>query len=301
MDCSIRASIWTRQETTLLLDLWEQETRRQNLDGTARNYKVHQRISQVLMAKGYCRTAMQVRERLKRLRREFRESRHCEYYDRVAAIMAFTRAAAAAANRADLAGVHDGAIDANSNAASPSDHRHLLGGACDDDDMVDSMKADDYSQTTSENEADYQDSRNGNLVIDGSVGTTNGTANGTSNGPANCTANGTGPSHEAESLLLQRRTVQLLSALVEVQRRSQKSTVCYQRQMLQHMGTLSSAMQTVAGALARACLYMPPGERADGACSPSYAAGLLEHDDLVESRDADTPSPRNYIKHEPSD
>ncbi|KAH7953905.1 hypothetical protein HPB49_014124 [Dermacentor silvarum] len=285
MDCSIRASIWTRQETTLLLDLWEQETRRQNLDGTARNYKVHQRISQVLMAKGYCRTAMQVRERLKRLRREFRESRHCEYYDRVAAIMAFTRAAAAAANRADLAGVHDGAIDANSNAASPNDHRHLLGGACDDDDMADSMKADDYSQTASENEAVFHQVASFSFAqLSVMV---------PKREPVHA--------HETESLLLQRRTVQLLSALVEVQRRSQKSTVCYQRQMLQHMGTLSSAMQTVAGALARACLYMPPGERVDGNCSPSYAAGLLDHDDLVESRDADTPSPRNYIKHEPSD
>nr|XP_037276378.1 uncharacterized protein LOC119169384 [Rhipicephalus microplus] len=269
MDCSIRASIWTRQETTLLLDLWEQETRRQNLDGTARNYKVHQRISQVLMAKGYCRSPMQVRERLKRLRREFRESRRCEYYDRVAAIMASTRAAA---NGADLVATHDGAMDATSNAASPNDHHHILGGACDDD-MVDSMKADDYSQTTSENETDYQDSRNG----------------------------GNGAIAEDESLLLQRRTVQLLSALVEGQRRAQKSTVCFQRQMLQHMHAMSGAMQTVAGALARACLYMPPGDRADGACSPSYAASLLEHDDLVESREADTPSPRNYVKHEPSD
>ncbi|KAL3229910.1 hypothetical protein MRX96_023532 [Rhipicephalus microplus] len=292
MDCSIRASIWTRQETTLLLDLWEQETRRQNLDGTARNYKVHQRISQVLMAKGYCRSPMQVRERLKRLRREFRESRRCEYYDRVAAIMASTRAAA---NGADLVAAHDGAIDATSNAASPNDHHHILGGACDDD-MVDSMKADDYSQTTSENETDYQDSRNG---IDGSNGR-NGNLVIDSNG-GGATTNGNGAIAEDESLLLQRRTVQLLSALVEGQRRAQKSTVCFQRQMLQHMHAMSGAMQTVAGALARACLYMPPGDRADGACSPSYAASLLEHDDLVESREADTPSPRNYVKHEPSD
>ncbi|KAH7969564.1 uncharacterized protein LOC119383517 [Rhipicephalus sanguineus] len=292
MDCSIRASIWTRQETTLLLDLWEQETRRQNLDGTARNYKVHQRISQVLMAKGYCRSPMQVRERLKRLRREYRESRRCEYYDRVAAIMASTRAAA---NGADLVAAHDGAIDATSNAASPNDHHHILGGACDDD-MVDSMKADDYSQTTSENETDYQDSRNG---IDGSGGR-NGNLVIDSNGGA-ATTNGNGSTPEDESLLLQRRTVQLLSALVEGQRRAQKSTVCFQRQMLQHMHAMSGAMQTVAGALARACLYMPPGDRADGACSPSYAASLLEHDDLIESREADTPSPRNYVKHEPSD
>ncbi|KAH6936177.1 hypothetical protein HPB50_014521 [Hyalomma asiaticum] len=291
MDCSIRASIWTRQETTLLLDLWEQETRRQNLDGTARNYKVHQRISQVLMAKGYCRSPMQVRERLKRLRREYRESRRCEYYDRVAAIMASTRAAA---NGADLVAAHDGAIDATSNAASPNDHHHILGGACDDD-MVDSMKADDYSQTTSENEADYQESRNG---IDGNGGRN---GNGVIGENGNATSNGNSPASEDESLLLQRRTVQLLSALVEGQRRAQKSTVCFQRQMLQHMHAMSGAMQTVAGALARACLYIPPGERADGVCSPSYAASLLEHDDLVESRDADTPSPRNYVKHEPSD
>ncbi|KAL1416065.1 hypothetical protein MTO96_006506 [Rhipicephalus appendiculatus] len=293
MDCSIRASIWTRQETTLLLDLWEQETRRQNLDGTARNYKVHQRISQVLMAKGYCRSPMQVRERLKRLRREFRESRRCEYYDRVAAIMASTRAAAA--NGADLVAAHDGALDATSNAASPNDHHHILGGACDDD-MVDSMKADDYSQTTSENDTDYQDSRNG---MDGSNGRNGNMVIDTNGGAA--TTNGNGAAPEDESLLLQRRTVQLLSALVEGQRRAQKSTVCFQRQMLQHMHAMSGAMQTVAGALARACLYIPPGDRADGTCSPSYAASLLEHDDLVESREADTPSPRNYVKHEPSD
>lgn len=279
MDCSIRASIWTRQETTLLLDLWEQETRRQNLDGTARNYKVHQRISQVLVAKGYCRSPMQVRERLKRLRREFRESRRCEYYDRVAAIMATK-----AETNGDVTVVgHDGGTDlvgANGDTPSPNDHNHHHHlGACDDE-MVDSMRAEDYSQTTSENEAEYHDSRNG------SVGGSNG--------------NGSSPP-EDESLLLQRRTVQLLSALVEGQRRAQKSTVCFQRQMLQHMHAMSGAMQTVAGALARACLYMPPGDRTDGACSPSYAASLLEHDDLVESRDADTPSPRNYMKHETSD
>ncbi|KAK8786324.1 hypothetical protein V5799_023901 [Amblyomma americanum] len=233
------------------------------------------------MAKGYCRSPMQVRERLKRLRREFRESRRCEYYDRVAAIMATK----AESNGDALVVAHDGGADlvgANGGTPSPNDHSHHHHhhlGACDDE-MVDSMKADDYSQTTSENEAEYQDSRNG------SVGGSNG--------------NGGSPS-EDESLLLQRRTVQLLSALVEGQRRAQKSTVCFQRQMLQHMHAMSGAMQTVAGALARACLYMPPGDRTDGACSPSYAASLLEHDDLVESRDADTPSPRNYMKHEPSE
>ncbi|KAH9373447.1 uncharacterized protein LOC144174225 [Haemaphysalis longicornis] len=285
MDCSIRASIWTRQETTLLLDLWEQETRRQNLDGTARNYKVHQRISQVLMAKGYCRSPMQVRERLKRLRREFRESRRCEYYDRVAAIMANK----AEANGDHVMG-HDGVADMGANGATPPPSDHHLSAACDDD-MVDSLKADDYSQTTSENEADYQDNhRNGSVGVGAPV-----------NGGGGGSSSSGSPLHQDESLLLQRRTVQLLSTLVEGQRRAQKSTVCFQRQMLQHMHSMAGAMQTVAGALARACLYMPPGERAEGACSPGYAASLLEHDDMAESRDGDTPSPRNYIKHEPSD
>ncbi|EEC17563.1 hypothetical protein IscW_ISCW011908 [Ixodes scapularis] len=243
MDNAIRASIWTRQETNLLLDLWEQETRRQNLDGTARNYKVHQRISQVLVTKGYCRSPMQVRERLKRLRREFRESRRCEYYDRVAAIMA-----SKAESNGDVM-THDGA-DMGANGTIPEGRLTI------DDDM------------------DYPEERH----------STNGV------------------SREEESVLLQRRTVQLLSALVEGQRRTQKSTVCFQRQMLQNMHVMATSMQTVAGALARACLYMPPPERGpDGGCSPSYAASLLEHDDLTESRDGDSPQPRSYVKDEPSD
>lgn len=122
MDSAIRASIWTRQETTLLLDLWEQETRRQNLDGTARNYKVHQRISQALGSKGYCRSPMQVRERLKRLRREYRESRRCEYYDRVAAIMA---------SKAEVNGdgMSQDGVDVATNGMSVDNH-HIV---CDDD------------------------------------------------------------------------------------------------------------------------------------------------------------------------
>ncbi|CAN8027172.1 unnamed protein product [Ixodes persulcatus] len=261
MDNAIRASIWTRQETNLLLDLWEQETRRQNLDGTARNYKVHQRISQVLVTKGYCRSPMQVRERLKRLRREFRESRRCEYYDRVAAIMA-----SKAESNGDVM-AHDGA-DMGANGTIPEGRLTI------DDDMGDSLKGEDFSQTNSENETDNPEERH----------STNGV------------------SREEESVLLQRRTVQLLSALVEGQRRTQKSTVCFQRQMLQNMHVMATSMQTVAGALARACLYMPPPERGpDGGCSPSYAASLLEHDDLTESRDGDSPQPRSYVKDEPSD
>lgn len=95
--------------------------------------------------------------------------------------------------------------------------------------------------------------------------------------------------------------MQLLSALVEGQRRTQKSTVCFQRQMLQNMHVMATSMQTVAGALARACLYMPPPERPDGACSPSYAASFLDHDDLGETHEDDGTPPRGYIKKEPSD
>lgn len=95
-----RGCSWTREETMLLLDLYEKERLADDRGGvefpprnTPKYQKVHQAISGFLGAHGYTRTPMQVRERLKRLKRDFRENRHGEFTDRVGAILA-KRAAA---------------------------------------------------------------------------------------------------------------------------------------------------------------------------------------------------------------
>ncbi|CAN7992437.1 unnamed protein product [Ixodes hexagonus] len=90
-----RGCSWTREETMLLLDLYEKERlsdERTSVEFPPRNtpkyQKVHQAISGFLGAHGYTRSPMQVRERLKRLKRDFRENRHGEFTDRVGAILA---------------------------------------------------------------------------------------------------------------------------------------------------------------------------------------------------------------------
>ncbi|CAN8025086.1 hypothetical protein HPB47_025532 [Ixodes persulcatus] len=89
-----RGCSWTREETMLLLDLYEKErlSDERSVEFPPRNtpkyQKVHQAISGFLGAHGYTRSPMQVRERLKRLKRDFRENRHGEFTDRVGAILA---------------------------------------------------------------------------------------------------------------------------------------------------------------------------------------------------------------------
>ncbi|KAH8020221.1 hypothetical protein HPB51_025405 [Rhipicephalus microplus] len=88
-----RGCSWTREETLLLLDLYEKERLNDERTdypphNTPKYQKVHQAISGFLGAHGYSRTPMQVRERLKRLKRDFRENRHGEFTDRVGTILA---------------------------------------------------------------------------------------------------------------------------------------------------------------------------------------------------------------------
>lgn len=88
-----RGCSWTREETLLLLDLYEKERLTDERadfppHNTPKYQKVHQAISGFLGAHGYSRTPMQVRERLKRLKRDFRENRHGEFTDRVGTILA---------------------------------------------------------------------------------------------------------------------------------------------------------------------------------------------------------------------
>lgn len=112
----------------LLLDLYEKERLAEDSAGdfpprnTPKYQKVHQAISGFLGAHGYSRTPMQVRERLKRLKRDFRENRHGEFTERVGAILA-KRAAAANAERfasAVMAASTNGSTTALSITATPT-------------------------------------------------------------------------------------------------------------------------------------------------------------------------------------
>uniref|UniRef100_A0A131XBU7 Myb/SANT-like DNA-binding domain-containing protein n=1 Tax=Hyalomma excavatum TaxID=257692 RepID=A0A131XBU7_9ACAR len=124
-----RGCSWTREETLLLLDLYEKERLNDERadyppHNTPKYQKVHQAISGFLGAHGYSRTPMQVRERLKRLKRDFRENRHGEFTDRVGTILAKRAALGAPASPPN------GSVAVASVAGSHSSPEHSLEACC---------------------------------------------------------------------------------------------------------------------------------------------------------------------------
>lgn len=82
----LRTRFWEDHEVKTLLDLWSNSKVQQELDGTKRNSRVFAWLSDELCRHGILRTASQVRDKLKCLKREYRISsdrmKQCGVHDR---------------------------------------------------------------------------------------------------------------------------------------------------------------------------------------------------------------------------
>ena len=99
--CYVRvrsAMSWTEDETLQLLDLWGDANVQAQLEGCQRNKRVYEKISKEMEAVGYKRTAVQCRDKIKKLRAEYkrvkdhngltgRGTRKWRYYDSIDAIL----------------------------------------------------------------------------------------------------------------------------------------------------------------------------------------------------------------------
>ena len=87
-------AVWTDEETTKLIEIWGEEEIQVQLEGCKRNIHVYERIARELCDIGYERTAVQCREKLKKLKSEYkkikdnnnetgRKRKHWRFYDAV--------------------------------------------------------------------------------------------------------------------------------------------------------------------------------------------------------------------------
>ncbi|XP_071445180.1 zinc finger and SCAN domain-containing protein 29-like [Hetaerina americana] len=68
-----RGLAWCLAETQLLIDLWSENSTINEQDGTCRNAAVYLNIAKQLEDSGFHRTTAQIRDRMKRLKRDYRE------------------------------------------------------------------------------------------------------------------------------------------------------------------------------------------------------------------------------------
>ena len=72
MQCTI-AIRWTEEETLKLIELWGEDNVQAQLEGCKRNAQVFERISCEMKDIGYDRTGVQCREKIKKLRGEYKK------------------------------------------------------------------------------------------------------------------------------------------------------------------------------------------------------------------------------------
>ncbi|KAK8770820.1 hypothetical protein V5799_012715, partial [Amblyomma americanum] len=81
---------WSDQETYELIRIWAAD--RDLLDGTSRNNKVYESMAAQMRSLGYLRTALQVKEKMKRLRKEYkygkRSKKIATYHEALATVLA---------------------------------------------------------------------------------------------------------------------------------------------------------------------------------------------------------------------
>ena len=93
-----RGSLWSDEEVKALIAIWGEEGIQSQLDGTTRNIKVYGKISDRLCELGFKRTAVQCREKLKKLKSEYRRAKDhnnrsgrgrtiCTYFNQLDAIL----------------------------------------------------------------------------------------------------------------------------------------------------------------------------------------------------------------------
>lgn len=68
-----RGAVWVDAEVDALLGIWGEEDVQSKLDGATRNIKVFETIASRLKDLGYERTAVQCREKIKKLKGEYRK------------------------------------------------------------------------------------------------------------------------------------------------------------------------------------------------------------------------------------
>ena len=93
-----RGSLWGDEEVKALIAIWGKEGIQSQLDGTTRNIKVYGKISDCLCELSFKRTAVQCREKLKKLKSEYRRAKDhnnrsgrgrtiCTYFNQLDAIL----------------------------------------------------------------------------------------------------------------------------------------------------------------------------------------------------------------------
>ena len=63
---------WTDKETFLQIEEWGDEKIQEQLEGCSRNKAVYEKLARAMDASGYSRTAVQCREKIKKLKRDYR-------------------------------------------------------------------------------------------------------------------------------------------------------------------------------------------------------------------------------------
>lgn len=95
---------WSHEETRALIAVWSEEKIQRDLQGSVRNEKVYREVSARLTALGMCRSAKQCRQKIKKLKQEYRKiKKHSErsgaarktiwWFDALDAILSETPAA----------------------------------------------------------------------------------------------------------------------------------------------------------------------------------------------------------------
>lgn len=64
---------WTEKETLALIEEWGDERIQEQLEGSTRNKAVYEKVARALDASGHNRTAVQCREKIKKLKKDYRK------------------------------------------------------------------------------------------------------------------------------------------------------------------------------------------------------------------------------------
>ena len=70
-----RGNIWNEEEVHALIAIWGEEEVQAQLDGATRNRKVFDKIAKQLTELGFARTEHQCREKIKKLKSDYRRAK----------------------------------------------------------------------------------------------------------------------------------------------------------------------------------------------------------------------------------
>ena len=69
----VRATLWDDEEVLFLLHMWGDERIRQDLDGCTRKRPVFEKMAKRLAEKGFERSHIQIREKIKQLKQRYKK------------------------------------------------------------------------------------------------------------------------------------------------------------------------------------------------------------------------------------